>query len=475
MSSDDDPPESDPAEDVTAVVLAAGRGQRLGSELPKPLFPICGRPMAAHVLHALFDAGIGRAVVVVPPGGRGELIRSALSDCVTLLDLEFVVQEEPRGTADAVLSARGAVQTPYTFVANGDLPLITQDLVKPVLTPPDADVVVATSVLDDPAEMGRIIRDSDGVLRGIVEYRDADEDTRAIREVNLGLYRFRTEFLWTELRRIVSEAEASVEAYVTDAVPSAVGNGSAHAITVDLPDGRLNVETPSDAAVAESIMRRRIVDGHLASGVYILDRYATWIDADVTICAGARIEPGCHLRGRSSVGANSRIGPNAILEDATIGESCILESCTIRDSKLGSEVEVGPYSTIRPGCVIASHAHIGTHAELKEAAIGERVQIGHFSYVGDAQIGAGTNVGAGAITCNFDGSEKHRTSIGADVFVGSDSLLIAPLRIGDRARTGAGAVVTKDVPDDGAVVGHPARLVSPGRTRRADRRKEAER
>ena len=206
------------------------------------------------------------------------------------------------------------------------------------------------------------------------------------------------------------------------------------------------------------MIRHRIIDRLLDSGAHIRDRNAVWIDAQVSVEQGAIIEPGSHIRGNATIARSSRIGPNAIIEASTVGRNCNLESCTVRGSVLHDNVEVGPYSTIRPGCTIDSHAHIGTHAELKEAHIGEHVQIGHFSYIGDAEVGARTNIGAGAITCNFDGQSKQRTIIGEDAFIGSDTMLIAPVRVGNRARTGAGSVVNKNVPDGGNAVGHPARL-----------------
>ena len=299
------------------------------------------------------------------------------------------------------------------------------------------------------------------------EFRDANPEQQAIHEVNLGFYLFNSEFLWRTLEQIVGRT-SSGESYATDAIPCAVRNRSAIAVKVDLPDGRLNVETPADAANAEAVIRRRTIDRLLESGAHIRDRNAVWIDAQVSIEPGAVIEPGTHIRGNSTIAEGSRIGPNAIIEDASVGRECTLESCTVRGSVLHDHVEIGPYSTIRPGCVIESNAHIGTHAELKDAHIGEHVQIGHFSYIGDAEVGARTNIGAGAITCNFDGESKHRTTIGVDAFVGSDTMLVAPLSIGDRARTGAGAVVTRDVPDEGNAVGHPARLTPSTRSRKAE-------
>ena len=424
--------------------------------------------MASHVLHAVAEAGIRRAVAVIPPGERGDRIRNELTRDAGCLSLRFAVQHEPKGTADAVLAARQEVQTSHVFVVNGDLPLITSEQVRTLTCTTGADAVIGTTLVDTPAKMGRIARDERGELLGIVEWRDASPIEREIREVNLGFYLFKAEFLWPTLERIVADSELSGEAYATDAVPEAVKRGAALAVQLETPDGRLNVETPSDAADAELVMRRRIIDRLLESGVLIRDRQATWIDAGVSIEAGAIIEPGCHLRGGSSIGGGSRIGPNVILEDTHLGQRCVLESCTIRGSRLRDDVEVGPYSTIRPGCDIESHVHIGTHAELKEARIGQGVQIGHFSYIGDADVGARANIGAGAITCNFDGQSKQRTIIGEDAFIGSDTMLIAPIRIGDRARTGAGAVVTKDVPDDGNAVGHPARLTPARRSRQSE-------
>ena len=476
MSSDDEPAEPESSPHITAVVLAAGRGERLQSVLPKPAHPICGRPMASHVLRALAVAGISNAVVVTPNGKRGELVRQAFCDDHAPLDLRFAVQDEPLGTAASALAAQSLVHTAHVLIINGDLPLVTAEQIEPIANAPDADAVIATAHVDDPAKMGRILRDADGRLHGIVEFSDASPAEKRINEVNLGWYRFRADFLWPGLEQIVKCANErrNSEAYVTDALPIAVQRGSAAAVAVDLPDGRLNVETPADAARAESIIQRRITDQLLDDGIQIRDPGAVWIDASVKIAPGAAIEPGAHIRGSSQIGKFTRIGPNAIIEDARVGERCTLESCTVRGSVLRDDVEVGPYSTIRPRCEIGSHVHIGTHAELKAAAIGEHVQIGHFSYLGDVEVGARANIGAGAITCNFDGTEKHRTIIGEGAFIGSDTMLIAPVRVGDRASTGAGAVVTKDVPDDGNAVGHPARL-TPRRARTAHSDSEAER
>ena len=438
------------------------------SDVPKPIRRIAGRAMAAHVLHALSDAGVQQTVVVAPPASRGEQIRHVLqADCPAGMTLRFAVQVEPRGTADALLTARQEIHTRYALVVNGDLPLLTTDQLEPVLNAEPVDVTLAAATVGDPAKMGRIVRDQAGEFNAIVEWNDATAEERQIAEVNLGIYRFRTDFLWPALDHVVQCTTSSDESYATDVIPLAVERASADAIEVPLPDGRLNVETPADAADAEDRLRSRITAQLLATGVHLPDRRAVWIDAQAQIAAGATIEPGSHIRGASVIGPNSIVGPNAVIDDSQLGSNCLVESCTIRGSVLDDHVEVGPYSTIRPDCEIGPNVHIGTHAELKAAQIGEGVQIGHFSYIGDATVGARANIGAGAITCNFDGQDKHQTQIGADAFIGCDTMLIAPITIGDRARTGAGAVVNKDVPDAGNAVGHPARLI-PSRRQRSE-------
>ena len=476
MPADDDPHEHHPREhrEICAVLLAAGDGTRMGggaaSTMPKVLQPLAGRALAAHALHALAASGVGRAVAVIPPGERGERIRDGLrADAPPAMTLSFAVQEEATGTADAVLAAQPHFDGAEALVVNGDLGLLGEAQLRPLLDAPRAAALLTTARLDDPAEMGRILRErsgepADGRVLDIVEYRDATAEQREINEVNVGLYRFDAAWLWGALTR-VPERESG-ERYATDVIKEAARLRQLAAVEIALPDGRLNIETPQDLIAAERVARRRAVERLIAAGALFVDPSASWVDAAVEIGAGATIEPGCHLRGRTRIGPGSRIGPNVVLRDALVGADCALESCTVRGSTLGDRVEVGPYSTIREGCELGDGVRIGTHAELKNAQLGAGVKVGHFSYLGDAEVGAEVNIGAGAITCNYDGQTKHRTRIGAGAFIGSDSLLIPPLEIGARARTGAGAVVTKDVPADGNAVGHPARLVGGGQRKR---------
>lgn len=465
MSVDDDPHEH---HETCAIVLAAGRGTRMGggepSALPKVLRPLAGRAMAAHVLHALAECGVGRAVAVVPSGEDGEQIASELrADAPASLDLAFAAQEQATGTADAVLAAREQVDARQALVVNGDLGLLSADQLRPLLDAPLVDALLSVARVEDPTGMGRIVRAAeDGRVLRIVEQREASAEEAAIDEVNVGLYRFNAEWLWGALERL--ECAGGGERYATDVIAQAAQSRTLGAVSVPLPDGRLNIETPQDLFAAERIVRRRTIERLIDGGALVADPDAIWVDATVEVAAGAVIEPGCHLRGRTRIGAGARIGPNAVLRDTVVGERCALESCTVNGSVLGDDVQVGPYSTVREGCELGDGARIGTHAELKNARLGAGVKMGHFSYLGDVEVGAGANIGAGAITCNYDGEQKHRTVIGAGAFIGSDSLLIPPIEIGARARTGAGSVVTKDVPADGNAVGHPARLA--GRPRR---------
>ena len=469
MSADDDPHEH---HDTCAIVLAAGRGTRMGggalAALPKVLRPLAGRALAAHVLHALAAGGVKRAVVVVPSGELGGQIDSALrADAPPSLSLAFAVQERPTGTADAVLAARAQVDAPQVLVVNGDLGLLNGEQLRPLLDAPLGDALLSVARVEDPTGMGRIVRaGADGRVLRIVEQREASPEEAAIDEVNVGVYRFNAEWLWAALERVPRGANG--ERYATDVIAEAAERETLRAVTVPMPEGRLNVETRADLLAAEQLARKRAAARLSKGDALFVDPSAVWVDATVEIGAGAVIEPGCHLRGRTRIGAGSRIGPNAVLRDTVVGERCVLESCTVRGSILGDAVEIGPYSTVREGCELGDGTHIGTHAELKNARLGAGVKMGHFSYLGDVEVGAGANIGAGAITCNYDGEQKHRTTIGAGAFIGSDSLLIPPIEIGARARTGAGSVVTKDVPADGNAVGHPARLAGRPRRRRAE-------
>ncbi len=440
---------------TTAVVLAAGAGTRMRSSHPKVLHPICGRPMLLHVLHAVREAGVEQIVVVT--GHEEAAVRERVDGFVSNgASVRFSSQVEQRGTGHATLQAQRAVRTPRALVVNGDLALITAEQIRAVLAAPPARAVVATAEVPDPAGLGRIVRDDGGGIATIVEEADADSEAAAIREVNLGIYRFDAPWLWATLESL--QASPSGEFYLTDAVAIAArGARGALPVRTSAPEGRINVEDRRDLARAEACMRDRIRTRWLEAGVTMRDPASTYIDADVEIGCDTVLEPGTHLRGATKLGGDCLAGPNSVIQDTQTGDGCTLVGCSIEEARLGDRVRVGPYSTIRSGTVLDDDVHVGTHAETKNAHLHRGVQMAHFAYVGDADVGVETNIGAGAITCNFDGVAKHRTVIGERVFIGSDSLLIAPIEIGDGAVTGAGAVVNRSVPAGARVLGHPAR------------------
>ena len=459
---------------ITAVILAAGVGARMQSDLPKVLHPVAGRPMLLHVLDAVREAGLARAVIVT--GHQQERVRDAVRDATHEaihdpgsdgLQIDFVEQAELRGTGHALLQARAAVQASvatHVLVLNGDLALVSAEQIRAVAAAPAARVVLATADVDDPSGFGRIRRDGSGAVINIIEQADTDDRTHAIHEINMGLYRFDCGWLWEALETMPPSAGGEI--YLTDAVARA---GGIVAVPVHTGGVTLTVENRADLARADSSVRDRIRASWLAAGVSMIDPASIYIDAGVCIGPGTLLEPGTHLRGRTVLGRDCVVGPNAILRDTHCGDACTLRGCDIERARLGDCVSVGPFSTIREGSVLDDGVHIGTHAEVKNAHLHPGVMMGHFSYVGDAEVGEGTNIGAGAITCNFDGAAKHRTVIGARAFIGSDSLLIAPLTVGEGATTGAGSVVNKDVPPGGRVVGNPARGVGRQEDRGADR------
>ena len=425
------------------------------SALPKVLQPVCGRAMVLHVLHALHEAGVERTVVVIGHGGAA--VRAAVEGCGQAPNVAYVTQAEPRGTGHATLQARTIAGDGRVLVVNGDMPLVSADQLRTVLEANAASAAVATAEVPDPHNMGRLVRSEAGGIAAIVEEADADAATAAIREVNLGIYAFEGSWLWHTLATLAPSA--SGEIYLTDAVTVAAREGGALPVPVSAPDGRINVEDRADLMRAEHVMRHRIQEHWLTRGVSIVDPETTYIDADVVIHGDTVLEPGTHLGGSTVVGERCTLGPNAVVRNCQLGDGCRLESCTLEGAVLGAEVTVGPYSTIRPGSVLDDGVHIGTHAEVKNARLHRNVRMGHFSYVGDAEVGAETNIGAGVITCNFDGRAKHRTVIGQQAFIGSDTLLIAPIELGDGVSTGAGSVVNKSVEAGGRVVGNPARRV----------------
>ena len=432
-------------------------GARMKSDTPKSLHRVCGVEMLLHVIDAIRGISISRIAVVVPQDSRP--FRAALGDSVL-----YATQAEPLGTGHALLQARGVLADAANIPSNilalyGDTPLILPATLERLArrhSKSGAHATIITSHSAEPRGMGRVVRNEDGEITAIIEERDADADTLAISEVNSGFYCFRAEWLWQNLERLTPAPNG--ELLLTDLIHAAVTQGlTVESIESDDAHETMGVNDRIQLAQAEAVMRQRIRERWMLDGVSMPDSTSVYIDRAVALGKDTTVLPNTHITGNTVIGSGCTIGPNSIIDNAIIGDDCEVVSSVVRDSTLESDVDVGPFSHIRGGSYIESGVHIGTSAEVKNSRLGRGTKMGHFSYMGDATLGAEVNVGAGAITCNFDGVSKHETVIGKDAFIGSDTMLVAPVVIGEGAATGAGAVVTKDVPAGSTVVGVPAR------------------
>jgi bifunctional UDP-N-acetylglucosamine pyrophosphorylase / glucosamine-1-phosphate N-acetyltransferase len=430
----------------TVLIMAAGEGTRMRSSLPKVLHPVCGRPMVAWPVLAAREAGAERIAVIVSPDRD---LTPGLPEGV-----ETVIQPEPDGTGGAIRAAHDIVRDSDTvLILSGDHPLITGEIVSALLEThraANAAATVMTVELDDPAAYGRIVRDSDGELERIVETKDPEgvpPEILAIREVNTGTYAFDAEPLTEALDNLTNDNSAG-EFYIGDVLPMFRAAGRSVVIH-RATDHRVNlgVNTRVDLAAATAEARRQILERHMLAGVTIVDPDTTWIDADVEIAADVTIEPGSALRGTTSVGADSIIGPHSTLIDSAVGEQARVVHSHLDSATVGDLATVGPFTHLRPGTDLGQATKAGAFTEIKNSEIGQGAKVPHLAYVGDADVGAASNVGAGSITANYDGHAKHRTKIGEGARIGVNNSLVAPVSVGDGAYTGAGAVIREDVPD----------------------------
>ena len=437
---------------LACVILAAGRGTRMKSDTPKLLHPACGRPVLEWTLGAISELHPARTIVVVSPDG--DELRKMLPEGV-----EAVTQERPLGTGDAARSARAALAgfEGDILVMNGDHPLTDpaslRDLAgERAASAAAAAVLTFTRTGTIGADFGRIVRDASGAVERIVEVRDTTPAERELTEVNSGIYLFRSDLLWPALERL-DTANDQGELYLTDAVGLLVADG--HAVAGhhhDDPTVALGINTRADLAAAAALLRDRINLAHMLAGVTIVDPASTWIEPGVTIAADACIEPFTVIRGVTDIGAGATVGPHVVAIDARIGPGA----------------SVGPFCYLRPGATLAEDAKAGTFVEVKNSDLGPGAKVPHLSYIGDASIGAGTNIGAGGITANYDGRAKQRTTIGEDVHTSCDNVFVAPVTIGDRAWTAAGTVITDDVPPDALAIArvHQKNIEGYGRRKR---------
>jgi len=441
---------------VASIILAAGKGTRMKSALPKVLHPVAGKPMIAYSIDRAWELSRRPPLIVVGYGAAQ--IAAVIGERA-----RFVTQQEQLGTGHAVMQARDALagQAQTILVTYGDMPLLTGETLRRLLdahlAAGDTPVTMLSVIADDPRGFGRVLRNEQGDVTAIVEEAVATPEQLAIRELNVGVYCFDADWLWAHLPQIpVSQPKG--EYYLTDIVGLAAAEGRrVQALVTEDGNETLGINTRVHLAQAETIMRQRINRKWMLAGVTMIDPESVYIEAEVEIGRDSVIYPNSFLQGQTTIGKNCRIGPNTLLRDCRIGDRCELKMSVLEQAVVEDDVDIGPFGHLRKGAHLATGVHMGNFGEVKNSHLGPGVKMGHFSYLGDAQVGANANIGAGTITCNYDGRHKNKTEIGEGAFIGSDTMLVAPVKIGKHAKTGAGSVVTHDVPDHTLAYGVPAR------------------
>jgi len=442
---------------ISAVLLAAGQGTRMKSDLPKVLHALAGKPMLWHTLQAVTQATTEKPIVII--GHGAERVRE-------LVDKEAVCifQEPQLGTGHAVMQAESVLKgkTDYVVVAYADMPLLRGETFQKLVETQKKNsgpISMLTVIAEDPRGFGRVLRKKGGTVAAIVEEYVATPEQKAIKELNVGAYCFSADWLWDALGRIQKNPQKG-EYYLTDTIELAVRDGlPVQALVHDNLIETIGINTRVHLAEVETAMRQRINQDLMLAGVSMLDPASTYIEAGVMIGKDTVVMPNTFIQGNTTIGERCEIGPNAHIRNSRIGNGCQVFMSVMEGAILEDDVDIGPFARLRKGAHLMEQVHMGNFGEVKDSTLGPGVKMGHFSYIGNATIGANTNIGAGTITCNYDGRSKHPTEIGEDVFIGSDTMLVAPLKLGDRSRTGAGAVVTKDVKEDTLVVGMPARAI----------------
>jgi bifunctional UDP-N-acetylglucosamine pyrophosphorylase/glucosamine-1-phosphate N-acetyltransferase len=440
---------------LSFVILAAGQSTRMKSELPKALHPLAGKPMVQYSVEMAAQFTSEKPLLVV--GNGADQVRRTVGDQVI-----YVEQREQLGTGHALLQARPLLEGRSEMVAvcYADMPFLSADTFRRLLgllEEGKGPIAMLTVEADDPMGFGRILRDKAGQMLGIVEEAVATEAQKEIRELNCGIYCFDGNWLWPHLARLPLSPKG--EYYLTDLVAMAVAEGqTVEALTISDVIEVLGINGRSHLAQAEAVMRQRINDKWMLEGVTMLDPALIFIEATVEIGQDTIIYPNTYLQGATAVGCRCRLGPNTIVRNSTIGNECTIEASVVEGAVLEDGVDVGPFSHLRQGAHLAKGVHVGNFGEVKNSYLGPGSKMGHFSYLGDATVGREVNIGAGTITCNYDGERKHPTVIEDRAFIGSDTMLVAPVRVGAGATIGAGSVVTHDIPPGSVAYGVPARV-----------------
>lgn len=441
---------------TAAIVLAAGYGTRMKSARPKVLHEVAGQPLVLWSVRSAQTAGAAPVVLVV--GNGAEAVRAAVGEGVL-----YATQAELLGTGHATLQARAMLegQAEAVVVLYGDMPALRAETVQRLVALHQAKrpaLTMLTVRAEDAMGFGRVVRDAHGRPCAVVEEAVATPEILAIKELNCGVYCFDAGFLWRYLPQVTPTPPKN-EFYLTDLVALAAQAGlGLEAMTITDVEEVQGINTRVHLARCERILRQRLAEQLMLDGVTLLDPATTYVDAGVVVGRDTVIHPNTHLRGHTVVGEGCTLGPNAIIEDTRLGNGCRVLASVLEGAILEDGANIGPFGHLRQGAHLGRGVHMGNFGEVKNAYLAPGTKMGHFSYIGDAQVGEEVNIGAGTITCNYDGAKKHKTAIGAGAFIGSGVMLVAPVNVGAGARIGAGAVVTRDVPPDTLAYGVPARI-----------------
>ncbi|WP_309714605.1 bifunctional UDP-N-acetylglucosamine diphosphorylase/glucosamine-1-phosphate N-acetyltransferase GlmU [Armatimonas sp.] len=421
---------------TAAIVLAAGKSTRMRSKLSKVLHPVCGKPVLFHILDALAAAGAERRIVVI--GHEGETVKARVEAAYAGQNIEFVWQHNPKGTGHAAQQAEEALANHEgsVLVVPGDAPLLSADVLSELLVAHTGGATLLSAVLEDAGSYGRIVRAADGSVEAIVEAKDATPEQKQIREMNAAVYVFDSKSLFARLKNLTPN-NAQGELYLTDVIGMTRAAGEpVRAVVAKDNNVTLGINTRVELADLNEILRKQLLKELMLSGVTVLDPATTYVEVGVMVGQDTVLHPGTHLRGATTIGEDCIIGPYTVITDSTVGNGC----------------KVGPFAQLRGKAILGDKCKIGNFVEVKNGKLADNVSASHLAYLGDTEIGTKTNIGAGTITCNYDGFTKSRTVIGADAFIGSNSTLVAPVTIGDGALTAAGSVITQDVPAEAIAI-----------------------